>query len=564
MASLQETEDKAQQTIENFVKDRDSNFTQQEPNITIPQNSEQLTMESLTDLIENLHINADQRMGIIRYESNDPVEIAGNNKSAKVVIRDSTNQPPNENNIKYDHLPDTFQMSMAATARGALHMVENSNNSDDTKKVMKAEIAFFLKTGMAESKESEGNIDKSMKNVRSFEENIVNKLFENGINIEGVKTKKDIVKMLQDSRDICNLQDPQPHQATVFRGHNGDIRTTFATRVAAFSEEHIADFKKIKANEETPEWFNGLKPRQQKLIRDNIDKLIENDKTLATSLRFIPGLRNAHAEMEFCTHDGLTECYDRSIRTGTVAYTEDKSNPGQDVTSKNLAHLEEVCNGKEVNFQMYNHNFGDEHQIVQRTQKAFEAKKTNAMEAKFASSNAKTQEGREEGAQTKPAPKLFNIPLQFKFDKSAAFKQIREACGRSGKTGINVFSCKSGKDRTEAGRRVSREAAYQNNLAERDISLTQEQKKSVATDMINAGHGANISGGSGGNHGSLGLKTAPMLTFIGKIVKLGKEASTLLQANLLKNKVSKLNKMKVGYFEGKKAIKKEQSQGASR
>jgi hypothetical protein len=530
-----------------------------------------LKEELLDETIKKLHINADSWMAIKRYKSTDTITVPGSSsdpaKTEPVVIRDASATPTG---IKYDDLEETYQLSMTSTARGALAMVDMSGNTEKEKNAMKEAIMKDLKDSFKLTKKDKNGNDVSIesvsdriKHVRAFEKAVLKTMFDNRIDIEGVERKSDLAKMLADTRDMCNLRDEQPHLATVFEGYDGDKRTTVSVRVAPFSKALKRDFriikdnlaiitastktqkdvlKELKESKSCPELFKGLKPRQQTLIIANIDKLIEGDKTVATSLRFIPGLRNAFVEAEFCTYTkeggkSETTCYDKSIRTGTIAYTQEK---GTSQTRQNADHLKSIAEG-EIKFQMYNHDFSDEAAIVSKTKEVLDKHE------------------------------LEHISMQTTLDKGSAFQKIREAA--STKDRINIFSCKSGKDRTEMGRRVAKHQAYIQHLGTRGVVVAGlsstvskgdvSTQRDISEKVITSGHGANISGGYGGNHGSLGLKTGAMLKFIftDLVVSFSKGAKDLIRGELIRNKVSKLNKIETPNWFNNSKIKKPLAQG---
>lgn len=510
----------------------------------------QSDQKTLTSIIDQLHTNIDDGLGIKRYKSKEKITVPGSDPEHKeaVIIRDARGrgEEKDKKDKKPDDLKATYQLSMASTTRGALKMIEMSVNSPEEKDRLRTALMEELQSSFNNLGQKDDSVTpkERLSKVREFEDRLIKKMTDSGIRIEGVKPTE-LKKMLADTRDMCNLQDTQSHMATVQAvpikagtQFGESIETTsLSVRLAPFSDEIVKDLRALREKEfkiKSVPWYNALKEREKKLVRDNIDVLIENRQTLPASLRFLPGLRNAYVEAEYCTtpqysdNPRTTERYDLAVRTGTPSYTREKHDT---TTSKNLSHIEKLS-GKKLDILMLNHPFGDEKSICSRMKEAVKS--------------------------VLQPRKLTHIPLQFRLNMQKAATEIREFTSKIDPKNIGVYFCKSGKDRTEFSRREGRISMLTAHLQKHaGISLDNVQDRvKLRKAMQSSYHGETIAGSYGGSHGALGLKISA--------VKDRSNGPDIIIAE--KNKVASLNKFKEKSFVKKmiNSLQKVMPKGASK
>ncbi len=478
----------------------------------------QSNQNTLTSIIDQLHTNIDEGLGIKRYKSKEKITVPGSDPKHEeaVIIRDARGRGDKKDK-KPDDLKETYQLSMASTTRGALKMIEMSKNSTEEKDRLRTALMEELKSSF-DSLGEDTTPKERLSKVREFEDRLIKKMADSGIRIEDVKPTE-LKKMLADTRDMCNLQDEQSHIATVQAvpiktgtQYGNSIETTsLSVRLSPFSPEIVKDLTALKHDKfktKSVPWYNALKEREKKLVRDNIDLLIENRQTLPASLRFLPGLRNAYVEAEYCTtqyahNQQTTERYDLAVRTGTPSYTRGKPDT---TTSKNLSHIKKLS-GKQLDILMLNHPFGDEKSICSRMKEAVKS--------------------------VMRLGKLTHIPLQFRLNMQKAAAEIRKFTSKiSGKEDIGVYFCKSGKDRTEFSRREGRISMLTAHLNNKISLKTAQDRVNLRKAMQSSYHGETIAGSYGGSHGALGLKISA--------VKDRFNGPDIIIAE--KNKVASLNK----------------------
>ncbi len=505
-ATVADVQADAQKLTEDFHNPDKAGFQKMEPKDFLAlkdQISNIHSMEGLTSTIRDLEIKVDQRLGITRYKKPEAIATLGHDAAHKdaAIVRDATKQKTKQIYQKPEDTPEAGLMSILGTTRGAFDMIDKSEHPNKT--ALKQEILKIAKKDLDKMYQN-GKVTDTKKVIEEIEHTqtkIVLKLHESDLQVGGAgfEKPKDLAKALGDFRDACNMKQDEPnHLVSVIKGQHADTVTTISAKVTPLSEAQRKDLQEIKDSdilpEDKPKWFQDLKPYQKEIVKDNADKILEENITIPTTLRFMPGVRNILSTTDFKTKDKTTTLFNDNFRTATPSYYAGKDGTDLDVTKQNLEHVRSVAGGK-INYQIYNNSIRlgdgkfyefqkhskwllkDEDKIVSLAKKA-----TSELDIGFSS-----------------------VSQQLRPDKIKMVDKIVKGPETSKAGEKRVIACKSGKDRTSGAQEVITNNAYLKHLESRGQDITTEKKTALSTARSMSAHNATIANQN--NHGSFGLKT---------------------------------------------------------
>lgn len=599
--TLEKTEEEAKLLSSEFLSRTEEDkkgFTEETEDVATKL-GKKLTRE--TDLIYDLHVKADNRLGIKRYIKEKAANIIGLDEAAEkedVVVRDARAQKPDQQFKRKDQAVETYMLSMAATARSALSIIEESNLKNISE--LKAEVMEEVRASMIELRNSQSDgaplskkqISASIQKVKELENIILDKLLEHGeidYNPSGrddsnlklkIKNRKQLLKLLDSQRDLLNLKDKQPAIATLTHvGETAPPIFQYAARVTPLSKKHKDEITKLvkfvenygtykkpglfkrltgvglteaqKNAKELPNWAKDMKPEEQLQLVKNAADILEGRKTIATSLRFIPGARNTFYQVALKAGKDKTkaEIFSRNLRTATPVYFKAKNEKARiEMTNMNLDHLVNINGDKKLDLQIYNPKFNRFLAFVGGSKISEERTISTTLEKAV---KQRTDEN----------VKLTIIGVQEYSDKTKMMEEITTPAV-NGST--RVRSCKSGKDRTGMATSADEMNAYLETY-NRVEELKYDEKVALAISYSMGGHDEIIAGSYGGNHGSLGKKTNPIYRtyeFFNSLKSFMKGKFAYLAdkkvLNIQKNKAASLNRMKADPSKKTKAHTKAQ------
>jgi hypothetical protein len=179
----------------------------------------------------------------------------------------------------------------------------------------------------------------------------------------------DIPKKITAISELLSLEDQQYHVSTITSATTSDGSTKYIVEsdnmMLGITSAQLVQFKEIKRIGDNPQeiarlgsrydWYKKLSHTQQKIILENIDKLIEG-RVIPTQLRkILPGIRNAHAKTT-SGYDPETKqmiTIQETMHTGTVSFHGNGNK--QEVATNNVAQLQTFApEDKKVNLNILN------------------------------------------------------------------------------------------------------------------------------------------------------------------------------------------------------------------
>lgn len=473
---------------------------------------------------------ADTAQGIMHFRYNTSQPILGSSNTSKVIVRDCRLQGISKAGIPVDkkpgEIPEHWLAVIANQARACFAFTDmyiDSNLAPYTKE----KIVKLLK----ESKDQimQQNItEKDLESIsRKFNEQSL-KILTKYNNSTVAVSKKNIALI----RDYCNFNDEHEHVITVgskIHTSNSDDKkhpVVASMIVAPLSKDilqecsTIAELNNLKSKhhknvsdiykpiltqklKQTPLWFQGLSTLEQDLITKHFDKITDNQHILPTSLRNLPGLRNAYVEVRGISENGKLENSHLECRSGTLAqFLYSDKNEAERITNSNFKRAVELSGGKNLNIECLNtefnpkqgifHNFmaavmGEERKICSLLRKGIKSVEVNKHGKSKATLNITATNG------------------AAKYHKNEALDAIADrSSSNAAKNQISWLMCKSGKDRTGM--------VATNNFLQQLCSSTNQDSSKIANSVMMSNHSEFLAGHHGSSRGAAGLKAGGVFT----------------------------------------------------
>lgn len=480
--------------VERFLKGR---AEPQPPGITLIDLNIEGSVESYTSLMKQLNKAMDARCAIVQHEIDGPTPLgqqAGN--PSKITVRDARNT----NGTKPEDLLESWMGAMAAQARGAASLLDMNeaqkfarvtSAADEKKAVVKTFEAYCKRVRGASSPKERAKI------VTEFNQELVGVLKSCGVVIgeQKLSDMKDakVIQIMGDARDFCNLgEKTQNHQVTIFRNPEGKGDFIWASmKMNPISEEIKAEYEQVRSYrdnrdsgvDQTPGWFQNLKPHQRELTLKYLDQIIGGNHALPTQLRFLPGLKNAFIDVKGpvmggkVSEEAYVECHSGALvhNAGT-----ENNKEARRVTALNMRHAKGVVGEKRVVLSVLNTN-----SILQPGER-------NICRI------SKEVAGKVEGVEYHQ-----NGVNLASLNPDASLKKIEEFSAKTNKSGQNAnilwTACKSGKDRTVGVLMRSMAKIFGGRKPEEFIKL-----------LSSTGHAEALASGAGATRGAYGLKLKEM------------------------------------------------------
>lgn len=473
---------------------------------------------------------ADAAQGIMHFRYNTSQPILGSSNTSKVIVRDCRLQGISKAEIPVDkkpgEIPEHWLAVIANQARACFAFTDmyiDSNLAPYTKE----KIVKLLK----ESKDQimQQNItEKDLESIsRKFNEQSL-KILTKYNNSAVAVSKKNIALI----RDYCNFNDDHEHVITVgSKVHTSNSTdkqhpVTASMMVAPLSKDilqecsKIGELNKLKSKhhknvsdiykpiltqklKQTPPWFQGLSTLEQDLITKYFDKITDNKHILPTSLRNLPGLRNAYVEVRGISENGKLENSHLECRSGTLAqFLYSDANEAKRITTSNFKRAVELSGDKNLNIECLNTEFnpkqgifhnimaavmGEERKICNLLRKGIKSVEVNKLGKSKATLNITATNG------------------AARYHKNEALDTIADRSrSNAAKNQISWLMCKSGKDRTGM--------VATNNFLQQLCSSTQQDSSKIANSVMMSNHSEFLAGHHGSSRGAAGLKAGGVFT----------------------------------------------------
>lgn len=474
---------------------------------------------------------ADAEQGIMHFRYNTPQPILGSSNTSKVIVRDCRLQGISEAGIPVDKkpgaIPEHWLAVIANQARACFAFTDmyiDSNLAPHAKE----KIVELLK----ESKDQimQQNItEKKLESIsRQFNEQSLKILakYNNNSSVDVSKTNIALV------RDYCNFNDEHEHVITV----GSKIHTSNSTdkqhpviasmMVAPLSKDileecsKIGELNKLKSKhhknisdiykpiltqklKQTPLWFQGLSTLEQDLITKHLDKITDNQHIFPTSLRNLPGLRNAYVEVRGISENGKLENSHLECRSGTLAqFLYSDKNEAQRITNSNFKRAVELSDDKNLNIECLNTEFNPKQGIFHNVMAAImgeERKICNLLRKGIKSVEVNNL------GKSKAALNITATNGAARYYKNEALDTIADRSSSNATNNqISWLMCKSGKDRTGM--------VATNNFLRQLCSSTQQDSSKIANSVMISNHSEFLAGHHGSSRGAAGLKAGGVFT----------------------------------------------------
>ncbi|KJW07596.1 hypothetical protein OTUT144_0345 [Orientia tsutsugamushi str. UT144] len=467
---------------------------------------------------------ADATQGIMHFRYNASQPILGSSNTSKVIVRDCRLQGISKAGIPVDkkpgEIPEHWLAVIANQARACFAFTDMYIDSN-LAQYAKEKIVKLLK----ESKDQimQQNItEKDLESIsRQFNEQSLKILAK--YNNSAVDVSKKNIALI---RDYCNFDDKHEHVITI----GSKVHTSNSTDkqhpviasmiVAPLSKDilqecsQIGELNKLKSKHhknvsdiykpiltqklnQTPLWFQGLSTLEQDLITKHFDKITDNKHIFPTSLRNLPGLRNAYVEVRGISENGKLENSHLECRSGTLAqFLYSDKNEAQRVTNLNFKRAVELSGDKNLNIECLNTEFnpkqgifhnvmaaimGEERKICKLLRKGIKSVEVNKLGKSQATLNITATNG------------------AARYHKNEALDAIADrSSSNAAKNQISWLMCKSGKDRTGM--------VAANNFLQQLCSSTNQDSSKIANSVMMSNHSEFLAGHHGSSRGAAGLK----------------------------------------------------------
>lgn len=473
---------------------------------------------------------ADAAQGIMHFRYNTSQPILGSSNTSKVIVRDCRLQGISKAEIPVDkkpgEIPEHWLAVIANQARACFAFTDMYIDSN-LAPYAKEKIVKLLK----ESKDQimQQNItEKDLESIsRKFNEQSL-KILTKYNNSAVAVSKKNIALI----RDYCNFNDDHEHVITVgSKVHTSNSTdkqhpVTASMMVAPLSKDilqecsKIGELNKLKSKHhknisdiykpiltqklnQTPLWFQGLSTLEQDLITKYFDKITDNKHILPTSLRNLPGLRNAYVEVRGISENGKLENSHLECRSGTLAqFLYSDKNEAQRITNLNFKRAVELSGDKKLNIECLNTEFnskqgvfhnvmaavmGEERKICNLLRKGIKSVEVNKLGKSKATLNITATNG------------------AARYHKNEALDAIADrSSSNAAKNQISWLMCKSGKDRTGM--------VAANNFLKQLCSSTDQDSSKIANSVMMSNHSEFLAGHHGSSRGAAGLKAGGVFT----------------------------------------------------
>jgi hypothetical protein len=519
---------------------------------------------SFENYIKHSTVIAEFERGVVVTTERPGIESLGSSQRSPVKIRDCRFQKKiaGTDLRRPSEIKENWQVLIANHAKAAVSLIELSDKTDDEKIALKKQVMESFKEAIVstKAKPAEKDLDRTCTSLNS---SLVSVIKDSNLTIDGKpvgRNAEEIGKAIALSRDYGNLQDAVHEHVVTISGNltsdaeNPVYNVNAAVRVNPLSTEIRADYEAIKAGENTPQWYQDLKPLEQRLIRANVDSILAG-KTISSQLKNLPGLKNAYVEVRGNTEDGHLSETTPELRTGAVAQFNNKRN-NRALTERNVAHLQKLADDK-LHISVLNSNNAigiGEAPICNLTEQAAKTKGASYQNTPL---SGMLTFGRI--VATIPLA-IISAPVALVAPKLS--KRIREAALHYGKDSrleasskalegkVRAIMCKSGKDRTGM-------QASANNIKNSVLKLfgsykgnDKKQKETFAAkQIVDAAHAEALAGGHGATIGITELKSnsvfAGMSSHVLKTFKKQLKGNKLSKHNHFKQeKKSTLEKIK--------------------
>lgn len=473
---------------------------------------------------------ADAEQGIMHFRYNTTLPILGSSNTSKVIVRDCRLQGISEAGIPADKkpgaIPEHWLAVIANQARACFEFTDmyiDSNLAPHAKE----KIVKLLK----ESKDQimQQNItEKDLESIsRQFNEQSLKTLKK--YNNSAVDVSKKNIALI---RDYCNFNDEHEHVLTigseVHTSNSPDKQhpVTASMMVAPLSKDilqecsKIDELNKLKSKhhknvsdiykpiltqklKQTPLWFRGLSTLEQDLITKYFDKITDNKHILPTSLRNLPGLRNAYVEVRGISENGKLENSHLECRSGTLAqFLYSDKNEAERITNLNFKRAAELSGDKKLNIECLNTEFNPKQGIFHNVMAAImgEERKICNLLRKGIKSVEVNKHGK-----SKATLNITATNGAARYHKNEALDTIADrSCSNAAKNQISWLMCKSGKDRTGM--------VATNNFLQQLCSSTNQDSSKIANSVMMSNHSEFLAGHHGSSRGAAGLKASGVFT----------------------------------------------------
>ncbi|KJV56464.1 tyrosine phosphatase family protein [Orientia chuto str. Dubai] len=458
--------------------------------------------------------SAEAKQGIMHFRyKNQP--ILGSSKTSEVIVRDCRLQSDSnlETIIPIDKKPGEIpEHWLAVIANQARACCEFANMYLDQDSALHAKDSIVNLLKASKDRMMQKHIaEKELETISlKFNEQSLKVLKK--YNNSAIPVSKDNIALI---RDYSNFNDDHEHVVTI----SSEIDTSakypvIASMIAApLSKNILQEYfqianSKLEHNEnivdstlkqqKAPLWFQKLSTLEQDLIIKQFEKITDNKHMLPTSLRNLPGLKNAYLEVRGISEDKQLLNSHLECRSGTLAqFSYSDKNEACRITNLNFKRAVELFDKHKVNIECLNTEFSSKRGILHNCMAAVMTE-----ERRICNLMHKGIKSVEDG---KSKQQLANLNIIATNNAATNYKNqaLDTIAARSNtKKGnkISWITCKSGKDRTGI-------VAANNFITQLCNSIKQDNSK-IAHSVMMSNHSEFLAGHHGCSRGTAGLKAS--------------------------------------------------------
>lgn len=184
-----------------------------------------------------------------------------------------------------EEAPEKYAIQILNEVRAGITLLEQDGSLAPEKRE-EAEAKLYL---LAENALKPDNLGKLSEDIEAYNSQIVSTLGEAGITKPAEK--------LNFAKEVSSFNDEHTHIATV-ASYQGNRLVELDVKLDPLSDTQKKEYKRIAAGQEGEklgiDWFDGLEPYKQELIRRQAGKIAKGKMVIPAQLRELSGLRNAY------------------------------------------------------------------------------------------------------------------------------------------------------------------------------------------------------------------------------------------------------------------------------
>lgn len=337
----------------------------------------------LSEIVEQAEVNVDLSLGIARYKIKD-VKLGSYNANpdgakSNIIARNAALQEIGGIKLKDDpeEVDSTYIGIAAARIRGALSLIEKTDNTKENKEISKKACLKLMTTFQVNSLSNEC--------IENLEQLLFEELSYLQPRLNGKRLKaKDLKEALNKAKDLAMLNtiDDHCHKLAITKKVGSKNILIMDNIGNADSKEMLSSLELIKKLrdenaplERYPAWFLSKGDVEQAFIKSNIENHMSDKALVSSQMRGFPSGTNYYQEISMVSNENKIESYFTSTRGQLSDNSKTQHKDSQKDVDMKFKHSKEGEGGKEIVFVNVATNglYGlipDEYNIHQRAQEA--------------------------------------------------------------------------------------------------------------------------------------------------------------------------------------------------